>query len=245
MAIFETNIAADTTGKGPVPPGPVVPTVADADLIQLDLPNAAYYINYEGTFTYSDGTQGKVSQMTAFAGAPSLIEPAEFQQSYTPSIGEELDIVKVLTLEGEAFFAYIFAGDDYVIGSDFSDKLAAYKGNDTIIPGAGRDKSWGGKGKDAIASSAGKDKSWGEGGKDQFYFFAEMDKETLMDFHKKKDSIVFDKDLVKNFSKLKKLATEKKGNLFVDFGDGDKLVIKDVGVDDLKKISFSFLEIDF
>ena len=249
MAYFKSNVAADTTGNAPPPPDPLVLTGnTSTDLIQINAPNAGYYVSYYGSFTFNSeflaDTTGTVSEMYNAAGTPSSDKPGEYRQYYSADFDELLDIQKILTLEGEAFQAYIFANDDYIEGSDFNDKLASYKGNDSINPGAGNDKSWGGKGKDAISSSPGKDKSWGEGGKDTFWFTEGMEKETLMDFSKKKDSIVIDKDLAKNFKKFKKLATEKKGNLIADFGDGDKLKIKKVGLDDLEKISFAFLELD-
>ncbi|MCP4305414.1 MAG: hypothetical protein GY788_11160 [bacterium] len=64
-----------------------------------------------------------------------------------------------------------------------------------------------------------------------------------MDFSRKKDTLAIDRHIAKNFKQVKKVASEKKGDLVLDFGKGDKFIIKDVKLKHLEKITFDF-EID-
>ncbi|MCB1502360.1 MAG: hypothetical protein KDK07_21695 [Bauldia sp.] len=109
--------------------------------------------------------------------------------------------------EGNQFF---FKFDDAIHGSDEDDMLCGW---------------------------AGKDKIWGEEGDDEFYYGQGMGKDKIMDLNKKKDSVILDTDLVKNFNKLVGDVVLKNGKVVLKFSSSEKLVI--YGIDnfsDLKKV---------
>ena len=90
---------------------------------------------------------------------------------------------------------------------------------------------------DMLCGWAGKDKIWGEEGDDEFYYGQGMGKDKIMDLNKKKDSVILDTDLVKNFNKLVGDVVLKNGKMVLKFSSSEKLVI--YGIDnfsDLKKV---------
>jgi len=105
---------------------------------------------------------------------------------------------------------FFFKFDDYIHGSDEDDMLCGW---------------------------AGKDKVWGNEGDDEFYYGEGMGKDKFMDVNKKKDEVILDTDLVKNFKKLKGDVKLKNDKVVLKFSSDEKLVI--YGIDtmkDLKKV---------
>jgi len=96
------------------------------------------------------------------------------------------------------------------------------------------DKIHGSHEDDMLCGWAGKDKVWGNEGDGEFYYGEGMGKDKFMDVNKKKDEIILDTDLVKNFKKMKSDVKLKNDKVVIDFVSSDKLVI--FGIDRLKEL---------
>jgi Ca2+-binding RTX toxin-like protein len=121
-------------------------------------------------------------------------------------------------------------GKDKFIGTDGKDKFWGMGGNDTIKAGGGKDKIDGGKGNDKL--SGGDDNV-----KDTFIFGAKSGKDVITDFDVKKDVLEIAKGLngIKNAGDVLDHATQKGDNVVIDLGGGNKITLKGVDLDDLKK----------
>jgi RTX calcium-binding nonapeptide repeat (4 copies) len=96
------------------------------------------------------------------------------------------------------------------------------------------DKIHGSSEDDMLCGWAGKDSMWGNDGSDEFYYGEGMGKDKILDLNKKKDAVILDTDLVKNFKKLKGDVKLKNDKVVLKFDSSDKLVIH--GIDTLKDL---------
>ncbi|WP_424941165.1 M10 family metallopeptidase [Aliiroseovarius sp. S253] len=126
-------------------------------------------------------------------------------------------------------------------GREGDDLLIGRFGNDRLVGGDGNDVLKGGGGKDHLLGHDGDDFLFGGTGQDRFYYNDGQD--VISDFRAgQKDKIYVDDDLVGNISvwrMLKTKATVVDGDVHIDFGNGDKLIIEDVSnkmslVDDIQ-----------
>ncbi|MCP4382869.1 MAG: hypothetical protein GY798_15855 [Hyphomicrobiales bacterium] len=242
MASFKAYEAANTTGSGSgttFPDGPITASVFDTSVTTT---GGGEKVTYKGTGITVAGpavTGGSVSHIDSFPefGGDKI---AEWHAGYSLTVYSAVTMFSATT--DKEFFKYIFSDDDYIEGSPFKDKLSGFKGDDYIFSGDGNDKNYGGKGDDIINGGAGKDKNWGDKGKDIFVFAKDSDVERIKDLNKKKDAIYIDPIFVKNFHEVQKAAKQKGDKVVMNFGDGDKLIIDDLNVNKLSKVSISYVD---
>lgn len=147
-----------------------------------------------------------------------------------------------------------FDGNDTLRGGDGNDRLFGENGNDTLDGGAGRDRLNGGadndllKGgddADILRGGSGRDRVQGGAGEDLFQFRTGdgvdivKDFETARQAHDRIDlsglqSVNQWKDLVNNHM------TRSGRDVVIDGGDGDRMILRNVDIDDLSKAFFDF-----
>lgn len=141
-------------------------------------------------------------------------------------------------------------GADILRGSHSANKLSGNQGNDLLIGRSGNDRLAGGDGMDTLKGGNGKDLLFGREGDDFLYggkgrdrFYYDDGQDVIADFNAgQKDKIFIDDALVGNISVKKLLqnkATVKNGDVHINLGGGDKLIIEDVSkkmtlVDDIE-----------
>ncbi|MCB1495033.1 MAG: hypothetical protein KDJ86_04550 [Bauldia sp.] len=249
MASFSSNVAANTTAKGSQDTGSIFPAgpreagqFVHTEL-SYDIKAYNYYVTFTGNFILQQGIPvgGTVDQIVTGAG----LSPVGLRipdQTFTAEPGEVYGITALIDAfdDPEAYFSFLFRHDDTIHGSPFDDRLAGYNGDDQVYGGDGRDKLYGNKGKDGLDGGADNDKLWGGKSRDKFYFGEGYDKDKAMDVEKNKDKFVIDTALASRFGQVKKAAHETGNKLVLDFGDGDKLVIKKFELKDLHKSMVEF-----
>jgi Ca2+-binding RTX toxin-like protein len=121
--------------------------------------------------------------------------------------------------------------DDTIIGTKFKDKLFGLGGDDKIKGQDGADTIDGGKGNDTLTGDK------GDSYKDTFVFGKDSGKDVITDFDVKKDIIEIAKGLhgIKKASDVLKHADQKGKDVVIDLGGGNKITLKNVDIDDLKK----------
>jgi serralysin len=129
-------------------------------------------------------------------------------------------------------------GNDYLDGGDGNDELEGGKGNDTLIGGAGSDWIEGGKGNDFIVSGD---------GNDVIVFDAEDgDFDIIADFSAN-DRILIEEGHevhIEDFDDLMDAATQIGADVYIDFGDGNAILLRDTLLDSLTEDQFIFADDD-
>lgn len=136
-------------------------------------------------------------------------------------------------------------GDDILIGSNFADELFGRKGDDILIGvdgndhlagGSGKDLLYGGDGDDALHGGRGKDKLLGGDGADTFVFTGRSGKDAILDFDLDSDILQIEAtDKITSVDDVVARASEnKKGDVVINLGGGDKIVLKGVTLDEFK-----------
>jgi len=248
MAVYSTNIQVDTVTSAPFVAGPAASTFPVITTTLLRQQFSGFFVDFEGSLTFPNFVvNGLITEFTKYAGTSPNSDPmpdsAPFQERYVADAGEEIDAAQIGNFLGVALSQFLFKNDDYILGSEFSDKLGGWDGNDNISGFGGNDQIYGGKGDDVIYSGDGKDKMWGEAGKDLFVITDGDGKDRINDFKRSQDSLLIDTDLARNMNKLLKVAEQKGSNAVFDFGGGDKLVIVGLDLDKLDKVTLSFLDV--
>jgi Ca2+-binding RTX toxin-like protein len=133
-------------------------------------------------------------------------------------------------------------GDGVINGSEIRDKIIGGGGDDTIRGAGGNDKLIGGRGHDRIVGGEGNDKLTGDGKDsgtyaDTFVFGANSGKDVITDFEVGKDMLEIAKGLngIKSASDVFDHAKQKGNDVVIDLGGGNKITLKNVDLDDLKK----------
>lgn len=132
-------------------------------------------------------------------------------------------------------------GNETLEGTPTRDKLYGEGGADRILGGAGKDKLIGGAGKDFLDGGEGNDTLVGDavGGSyaDIFHFGANSGKDVITDFEVGKDMLEIQKGLngIKKPEDVLDHAKQKGGDVIINLGDGNKITLKNVDLDDLKK----------
>ena len=230
MAYFESWVAADTTGQSTFYQWAVA-TWADFELIQIAY--ADYYTDFWGSFTYDifGNPYGDVDAIDTYnyVGADTIGVPfigGQLLQTWEADFGTIYPAETLAYLmqfgTGKELMEFLFFLDDELYGSVYNDKLAGWNGADFLDGFKGNDMLWGGPGPDT------------------FYFGKKYKKDTIKDLERKKDTIVIEKSLAKNFKKLKKAAEKYKDGVKLDFGK-DELKIENIKMKHLKKIDFDFV----
>ena len=133
-------------------------------------------------------------------------------------------------------------GDGVLNGTDKPDKIFGGAGDDTIRGFGGNDKLDGGAGKDRIVGGEGNDKLTGDGKDhhsfaDTFVFGKDSGKDVITDFEVGKDMLEIAKGLngIKSADDVFDHAKQKGHDVVIDLGGGNKITLKNVDLDDLKK----------
>jgi hypothetical protein len=128
-------------------------------------------------------------------------------------------------------------GNDLIDGGQGNDRLFGDQGNDALIGGEGNDHLFGGQGRDLLLGGAGRDELDGGEGNDKFLFRKGMgidtvehldagDRIDVRDFH------------VASFQALVNSAQQVGHDLVIDLGSGDKIVVEDTLISDLRAEQF-------
>jgi Ca2+-binding RTX toxin-like protein len=119
-------------------------------------------------------------------------------------------------------------GNNTITGTDGKDKIWGLGGNDKLNGAEGNDKIDGGKGNDKLT---------GGEGSDTFIFGAKSGKDVITDFDVKKDMLEIAKGLngIKKPADVLDHAVQKGKDVVIDLGGGNKITLKKVDLDDLKK----------
>ena len=132
-------------------------------------------------------------------------------------------------------------GDGILSGSELRDRIYAGGGNDVVRGFGGNDKIVGESGRDTIIGGEGDDVLTGDSSRntyaDWFVFGPKSGKDIITDFEVGKDMIQIFKGLngIKNAGDVIDHAHQKGKNVVIDLGDGNKITLKNVSLDDLKK----------
>ena len=132
-------------------------------------------------------------------------------------------------------------GSETLEGSSTRDKLYGEGGKDRIFGFGGNDKLNGGGGKDFLDGGEGNDTLTGDAtkgsSKDIFHFGENSGKDVITDFEVGKDMLEIQKGLngIKKPEDVLDHASQNGKNVVIDLGDGNKITLKNVDLDDLKK----------
>lgn len=137
----------------------------------------------------------------------------------------------------------IGGGENGVIdGSSLKDRIYGGGGNDMIRGFGGNDKLIGETGKDRLAGGQGDDILTGDGTangsfKDVFIFGENSGRDVITDFEVGKDILEIARGLngIKSPHDVIDHARQKGGDVVIDLGGGNKLTLKNVDLDQLKK----------
>lgn len=150
------------------------------------------------------------------------------------------------------------SGDDSIEGGNGRDRLAGDEGNDVLIGDAGRDRLEGGADNDALSGGAdrdflfggsgddilnggtGNDRLIGGSGADTFVFAAGDGRDRISDFDASEDVIQLSSDSITDLASLDAASRERGGNLIIELGDGDRLVVNNTTFDELTDTNFLF-----
>lgn len=131
------------------------------------------------------------------------------------------------------------AGADLLDGGSNNDRLMGSAGDDVLRGQSGFDSLFGGRGRDELDGGKGDDKLFGQAGIDNFIFGTGYDRDVVSDYEQNIDNIVLDDALWGGKSLfrqqvLDKFAHDVGDHILFNFGNGDKLFIRNVeNVDDL------------
>jgi Ca2+-binding RTX toxin-like protein len=122
-------------------------------------------------------------------------------------------------------------------GKNLKDKLWGAGGDDKLFGGQDKDQLFGGGGDDQLTGGAGDDKLTGDSGHDTFIFGKGSGKDVVTDFDVHKDVLQIAKNLngIKTPEDVLDHAKQHGKNVVIDLGDGNKITLKGVDLDDLKK----------
>jgi RTX calcium-binding nonapeptide repeat (4 copies) len=128
-------------------------------------------------------------------------------------------------------------GDDLIAGGKGNDWLFGGRGNDALLGGDGNDRLDGGRGRDLLLGGAGRDELDGGAGNDKFLLRKGMGVDTIehLDAGDRVDVRDFQ---IASFQTLLNSARQVGHDVRIDFGNGDKLVIEDRRIADLRPEQF-------
>ncbi|MEO1542151.1 MAG: tandem-95 repeat protein, partial [Pseudomonadota bacterium] len=139
------------------------------------------------------------------------------------------------------------AGDDILNGGAGNDLIFGGRGADTIFGGEGNDLIFAGGGGGLVDGGAGNDRIFAGRGLDTFYFGSGSGRDTIYGFSTggrrsfiEGDEIRIGVEGVENYSDLLTFASEERGGVLFDFGDGDELFLAGTRLAALDEDKFSF-----
>ena len=120
--------------------------------------------------------------------------------------------------------------DDHFIGGGGSDRLRGADGNDILEGGDGHDRLEGGRGDDILEGGA---------DMDRFLYYAGHGTDTILDATAEDRIEIYDIDTGNVIEALQN-ATETGGNMVIDFGNGDSLILAGVSDAEMDLLDFRF-----
>ena len=120
--------------------------------------------------------------------------------------------------------------DDHFIGGGGSDRLRGADGNDILEGGDGHDRLEGGRGDDILEGGA---------DMDRFLYYAGHGTDTILDATAEDRIEIYDIDTGNVLDALEN-ATEVGGNMVIDFGNGDSLILAGVSDAEMDLLDFRF-----
>jgi Ca2+-binding RTX toxin-like protein len=121
-------------------------------------------------------------------------------------------------------------------GLEGDDKLFGYGDNDLLFGGTGDDKLFGGTGSDKLFGGTGNDQLTGGKGADTFVFDARSGKDVVTDFDIRKDVLQIARTHgIKKPADVLDHAKQHGKDVVIDLGGGNKVTLKNIDLDDLKK----------
>jgi len=219
MARFYATGETDIVGTSDLVPLPLAaPSAFGASAFTLITSLSEYYIfNVTGPLALASPLKSFVHYQWT---APFTAGTGEVDQVWKADSGDSYLVSEVITLLATpgptpGFTAsteqdvnqFFFKAEDKIHGSDEDDMLCGWAENDSM---------------------------WGNDGSDEFYYGEGMAKDKIMDLDKKRDEIILDTDLVKNFKKLKGDVKLKNDKVVLKFDSSDKLIV--YGIDNLKDL---------
>ncbi len=174
------------------------------------------------------GGDGKANRLDGLAGADTL-EGGKGKDSLDGGDGAD-------SLSGGA-------GNDVLAGGKGRDMLAGGTEHDRLDGGAGDDRLGGGAGRDTLTGGAGDDILTGGAGKDSFVFGQRgFGQDRITDFRPGSgDLVVLDHTLLADFAAVRAAAVQRGAHTVIDLGQGDRIVLEEVALSDLRARDFDFL----
>jgi len=212
--------------------------------LMLDLRPGAYsYFSDDQIANLGDGnfSRGNIFNALMFGGGTrSLIENAIGGSGDDSITGNEASN-KLLGRKGADVIDGL-SGNDTIRGGKGRDTIDGGAGNDTLMGDGFKDKIVGGNGSDIIRGGSGNDvingtkgdndMMWGQAGRDSFIYRDGFGADRIMDFEDDLDTIRLDDNLWAGTltvqQMLNQFATDTGGNIRLDFGGGDTLLIRNV-----------------
>ena len=208
------------------------------------------FLDFEGedqfTYTVTDGADSDTATVTVSVAN-------DFGQTQTGGNGTDIlfggrgsDLVA-----GGAGSDVLFGGRgaDAVFGGEGSDLLFGGRGSDQINGGEGDDIMFGGRGRDTITGGAGDDLLFGGQGVDTFTFETGDGSDRIVDFRPsvarrnrfiEGDKIALGVEGIDSFDDLLEFASQERGGVLFDFGEGDELFLSGTRLAALDEDQFSF-----
>jgi Ca2+-binding RTX toxin-like protein len=127
-------------------------------------------------------------------------------------------------------------GNDLLLGAASDDGLIGGNGNDWLYGAGGNDNLTGGKGNDVLS---------GGDGNDVFVFSGKSGKDVITDFDVETDVLQIAKSkFIKNVGDVVKHAKQlKNGDLEINLGHGNKIILKDVTKAEFKNDASSHIDV--
>ncbi|MDO6963617.1 calcium-binding protein [Rhizobium alvei] len=136
------------------------------------------------------------------------------------------------------------AGLDLLSGGEGNDKLFGGDDNDRLDGGTGDDRLFGDAGADQIFAGAGRDVITGGTGADTFYFLAGNGIDIIADFMGSdgvQDKIDLGKmEGIDRMADIREIASQVGDNVVINFGDGDRIILRSFDLGDLGRADFLF-----
>lgn len=124
-------------------------------------------------------------------------------------------------------------GANVLDGGANNDRLAGGGGNDRLIGGKGKDQLSGGRGRDVLNGGEGNDVLSGGAGADRFEFTRGMDTDRVTDFRNNTDELALSGFGFYSVRQVLDLATERRGDVHIDLGSGDTIIVRNMTIDAL------------
>jgi Ca2+-binding RTX toxin-like protein len=141
------------------------------------------------------------------------------------------------TITGTAGFDVLEGGgaNDIIQGLTGNDLLLGNDGNDALSGQSGNDWLYGGDGDDVLNGGNNNDHLSGGDGADTFVFGKGSGKDVITDFDVDNDVLQIAKSkTIKTVADVIKHSTFKNGDVTINLGGGNKIVLKDVSKADFK-----------